>query len=71
MIPIRTIADIENINLSDCYFFKNTFGQKVVTLSFFGRNFHHSFFQESNKGDYIIFKNKRYYYPYNKHRLVI
>lgn len=68
---MRTIADIKNINLADCYYFKNRFGEKAVTLSFFDRNFHHSIFKESSKGDYIIFQNKRYYYPYNDCRLAI
>ena len=68
---LKTIADIEDINLKDCFFSKDEYGEKFVTLSFHNRNFHHSFFRESPKGSYITFKGKRYYYPYNGNRFLI
>ena len=71
MKELKTIKDIDDINISDCYFFKNEYDEKIVTLSFHHKNFRHSVFRTSNKGDYIIVGNKRYYYPYNNHRLII
>ena len=70
MDNIRTIADIEDINLSNCFFTKNEYG-KFVTLSFHHRNFLHRYFKIDKYGDYITFKGKKYYYPYNEHCFVI
>lgn len=68
---MRTIADIEDINLSDCHFSKDEYNRKFVTLSFHNRRFKHSFFKTCKKGDYITVKRKRYYYPFNDNRFVI
>ena len=68
---MRTIVDIEDINIRECNYFKNEYGEKIVTLSFYHKKFHHSVFKTCSKGDYIIIKGKRYYYPYNENKLVI
>ena len=71
MKELKTIKDIDDINISDCYFFKNEYNEKIVTLSFHHKNFRHSVFRTSKNGDYIVVGNKRYYYPYNNHRLIV
>lgn len=68
---MKTIKDIEDINLNDCCYYKNEYNEKVVTLSFYHKNFQHSIFKSCSKGDYIILKGKRYYYPYSENKLLI
>ena len=68
---METIANIEDINLEDCFFSKNECGEKFVTLSFHHRHFDHRYFKRDRRGDYITFKGKKYYYPYNGYRFLI
>ena len=32
MKELKTIKDIDDINISDCYFFKNEYNEKIVTV---------------------------------------
>lgn len=68
---LRTIADIEGINLRECFFSKNEYNQKFVSLKIEGKTFQHRFFRSDKKGDYINYKRKKYYYPYNGNKFLI
>lgn len=71
MTLFRTIEDIQGIDIKDCYFSKDEYNRKFVTLSIENKNFQHRFFREDSIGSYIIYDKEKYYYPYNDHVFLI
>lgn len=68
---LKTIKDIENIDIDESFFTKNSANQKFVSLKIKGKSFTHRFFKRDDIGDYINYKKQKYYYPWNNHIFLI
>lgn len=68
MKKIRLITDIEEVK--DVTYSYGLDNRNYATLSFGNYVFRKYVFYTSKKGDYIVYKNKRYYYPYTNNIVI-